>query len=183
MQARNNANEFSGRQISLYRDLDVINQPVLSSKDYTIYDHHAITASKTSLFSPRLSRWLFTRTTVSAISCCSIGVFRASSIYPTGRSSALEIDNGLWNNLLCTQTGRTSSYASTLLVLSCWTSQPTFPYSRLPSWTTATQLRLFIINLSMPTITLSCKNDLLLTLNLRLSNSDMMNFVMSDDKM
>jgi len=74
---------------------------------------------------------------IDVISCCSTGVFLDIAICPTCISFVLEIGNVQCNNLRCTQTGRTSSCADTLLFLSCWTAPPTFPYSRLPSWTTA----------------------------------------------
>lgn len=100
-----------------------------TSREYTIHD--AMPAKLVSL--PVLSQILkkIDHTTI-IISCCSTEVFRAIAICPTCRSSALETGNGLYNNLLCTQTGRTSSYADTQPVWCCWTAPPTFPYSHLP---------------------------------------------------
>ncbi|KAH1254835.1 hypothetical protein GmHk_04G011183 [Glycine max] len=78
-------------------------------------------ASLQNLFSLSLFNWnQKIRTYVFfVISCCSIEALNTFAVYPTGTSSASAIGNGQCNSLLCNQIGRTSSYASSVLVLSC----------------------------------------------------------------
>lgn len=93
-------------------------------------------------FSSLTYTWLKLDNIFIIISCCSTGAFLDFAICPTYTPSVSEIGNEQCNNLQCTQTGKTSSYVHTPLVLNCWTFPPTFPCSHLPSWTTV-QTHLF----------------------------------------